>query len=396
MTAWVSQITGGFKEKWNNDEDNKEAVGENAKEIVKGSATVWKACRFLSGNSDAIIKDVAGKQKKDDAQAVRPAFLAGMLLNKKSKVFFNLTIQDIKGGGGKMALWVRHSLLTHIRDTKTGEKFLDSLASSTREGVESVWKDVLKGMGIPEKDRPGMIDKLVDETSWVSLTLVKEKVKAAVLGRIDAALGIAEKIRDDKIFIENFLKVTAARESEKERKAVLKSVGLSGSKAGKIVKLMDEGGKDAWKKAAAELKALLSPLIKHLEKVREEVNAMPLGKYNAILDFKIQRNQILKSVMKGKIKNNFLSAELVKATTDAIVCKIAGETAKAVAIIGSIAALSVVLPASTVAGMGALAHYTFHGGEILIHAVEVMHPIIESAECTMDGMLLLRLGVPTI
>jgi len=392
MTDWVSGIKESAEQKWPAAQQAAEDVKEKAKETAK----LWVDWHPLPLKVfDSIEKSVmpGAVPKKTAGGAKKPAFLSAMLLDEKSEAFYEPPLQGILQGKGKTALWIRHDMLTHLRESGTGDKFLAALLACKREGVECVWNEVLERLGIPEEARPDMVDRLVSETSWVALTLMQDRTQAAVLGKIDAALETAGKIDGDPGYAGKVADFLFLMQKNESRKMALEKMGLSGSEAEKLAALMAGKGEAAAPQVRAALKACASGYVERLEEVRDKVAVMPLGKYNAFLDFQTQRDGILEGLGGEKVKGSFLSQELLKAKFDAAAARIVSKTVKLGCEVGSFVILFALLPPAAALGPGALAKVLLHGGEVLIHGPEILHTVKEAYDGYVDWKLLVNLGV---
>jgi len=392
MTDWISGIKESAKQAWPVLEQGADQVKDKAKE----AAGLWLDWHKLPSKVlDSIGKPAASAAgpAKTQACAKKPAFLAAMLLDAKSEAFYEPPLQGVLQGKGKTALWIRHHMLTHLRESGDGDKFLAALLACKREGVACVWNEVLERLGVTDEARPHMVEKLVDETSWVALTLMKDRVKAAVLGRIDAALDRAGRTAEDAGCAERVTDFLLLLKNHESRKAALETMGFSGSDARDLADLMAGKGEASAPEVKAALEAHAAGQAAHLQEVRDKIGLMPLGKFDALLDFQVQRDEILEGLGGEKVKGSFLSQELLKAKADAAAGRIVTKTVKVGCEIGSFFILGALLPPAAALGPGALAEVLLHGGEVLFHAPLLLHTIMESYETCVDWKLLADLGI---
>jgi hypothetical protein len=392
MTDWISGIKESARETWENMgqgvEDMKDKAGETAQKWVpwdKLPIKLFDSVEKSSSPGEGSCKPAAAFKK--------PAFLSAMLLDAKSEAFYEPPLQGILQGKGKTALWIRHDMLTHLRESGAGDKFLAALLACKREGVACVWNEVLERLGVAQEARPALVEKLVDETSWVALTLMQDRIQAAVLGRIDAALETAGRINKDSAFAGRVADFLLLMHKQGARKTALEMMGLDGSEAEELAALMAAKGEAAADQVKAALKACASGHAQRLEEVRDEVALMPLGKFKAMLDFQVQRDQILKGLGGEKVKDSFLCRELLKAKVDAAADRIVTKTVKIGCEIGSFVFLGALMPPAAALGPAALAEVLLRGGEILFHAPLLLHTVLEAYETWVDWKLLKKLGV---
>jgi hypothetical protein len=387
METTISAVARKLKENWDFAEEKKASVEEKAGEALSGGPGKLKEEKVKV--VDIVVKAAQG-EKKNTKGVARPVFLAGMLLDEKNPAYFKVTAQDIYGGGGKIALWIRHFLLTHLRDNVLEDKFLRSLASAGKEGVEAVWKDVLAGLGVPPEARQGMIGKLVDETSWVALTLVKEKVREKVLEELDAAKGVACKLRDDKVFIAAFAEKLLHLKGDEARKAVLSAAGFKKSDAGDICGLIASKGKSAAGEIKGMLKEHAAAVARKLNDIMDEVRAMDLGKYNALLDFKPELEGVMKGLGQVKAKGDFLSSLVADAQKDAKIGRIAHKTAEILIETSAFVGFTIITGGVVTPGTPLLYEIMWQAGEAVIHGTQLSLSIRSDS---FDARLLEQLGI---
>ena len=383
MTGTVLRAVQGFKEniyEFGYDlEDDKEKTGK------------WKdesaGCVCVKG------KKIADHKGPGFGKAAPPVYMADMLLNGKSADHFEVTLQDIRGGGGKKAGWIRSALLEHIRQKGAGEKFLRSLASTSREGVELVWRKVLDGLGAGAHEQEAMIGGLADETAWVATTLVRHSVKEGVLKDIDNARQVAGEIAGSSEHLANFSKNLVSTKDDARRALKLQAVGFDGDEAMEISLLLADGSPQAAKKAAGRLASGLAGLIGGLDKVREKVAMMPLGKYDALLDFKPELRGVLKNVGAGLGQPDFLSIEILEAECDAYAGSVASACGKLIISVASFAAFSFATAGVINPGTSAALKWLWRAAAGLEFGVDNAPGILDMIQDHKDKVLLKKFDV---
>ena len=383
MTGIVSPAAKGFKEniyEFNQNLDNREG------EIGK-----WKGesaeCVCVTG------KKIGQGMKDSCGKAAPPVYMADMLLIKESADHFEVTLQDIRGGGGKKAGWIRSALLEHIRQKGAGGKFLKSLASTSREGVERVWRKVLDGLGVGGHERQAMIGVLVDETAWVATTLVRDSVKEGVLKDIGNALLVAGEIAGSGEHLKNFAKSLVSTKDDARRALKLQAVGFDKEEAREISLLLADGSPEAAKKAAGRLASGLSGLMKGLGKVRKKIAMMPLGKYDALLDFKPELRGVLKNVGAGLGQPDFLSIAVLEAQCNAYVGSVASTCGKLIISVASLAAFSFATAGIIGPGTSAALKLLWRAASALEFGIDNAPGILDMIQDHKDKALLKDLGV---
>jgi hypothetical protein len=391
MTDWISGIKESAKETWT-------ALGSagDVKDKAVETAGKWDDWKKLPLKVlDSIEKSLTPEEgpKKTAAAAMKPAFLSAMLLDEKSEAFYKPPLEGIAQGKGKSALWIRHDMLTHLRESGAGDKFLAALLACRREGVECVWNEVLEKMGVDGEAREDMVDALVDETSWVALTLMQDRVRSAVLEKIDGAMERAGKLEKDGACADRVTDFLFLMKDDGARKMALEKMGVSASKAEKLASSMAGKGKAAAPEVKAALMACASGYAERLGEVRDKVALMPLGKYSAVLDFQVQRDEVLESLGGEKVKGSFLGRELLKAKADAAAGRIVGKTLEIGCEVGSFFMLRALLPPAAALGPAPLGKILLHGGEALLHGPMALHTVMEAYDDYVDWKLLKDLGV---
>jgi hypothetical protein len=371
MTMGIGKIGEGIQSAWESLEGVAKGAAEGAGEAASQvSKAAKKAPEAAGGILDSIEKSL-GPEKKDYAGVKRPVFFDAMMKNETCGVHFEFDMNDVKGGGGKIALWVRHAMLTHVRENGIEDTFLSSLASTTRDGVEAVWKDVLCGVGVPVKDQPEMISKLADETSWVALTLVKDKVRTGVLEAIDAAHDKAKALQADGAAAGKIVGSLLSMKDDATRLAALAAAGIGGKDAGGIVELLAQKGKGALKEVSAKLGETLPEVIGKLEDLRDKVFSMPLGKFHALLDFEPQLDKVMGSVGAAKNPDGLLATLVDGAKGKAFHWRMAEEFGKFAVLVAATGALSAGIAPAAGVELSLAGKTAFHAAEALVHAAEL-------------------------
>ena len=393
MTMSIDKIGEGIQEAWESIEGVAKEAAQGAKEAAaQVSKAAKKAPEAAGGVLDSIEKSL-GPEKKDYAGVKRPVFFDAMMKNEKNGVHFEFDMNDVKGGGGKIALWVRHAMLTHVREKGVEDAFLSSMASTTRDGVEAVWKDVLCGLGVSGKDQPKMISKLADETAWVALTLVKDKVRTGVLEAIDAACEKAKGLQADGAAAGKIVGSLLSMKDDATRLAALAAAGIGGKDAGGIVGLIAQEGKGAVKEVSAKLGETLPEVIGKLEDLRDEVFSMPLGKFHALLDFEPQLDKVMGSVGAGKNPGGLLSTLVDEAKDKAFSWRVAEELGKFTVLLVATGALSAGIEPTAGVKLSLAGKTAFHVAEILLHAADLSVEVPIALDDHADEKMLETIGM---
>jgi hypothetical protein len=393
MTINIDKIGEGIQSAWESIEGVAKEAAQGAKETAAQASKAAKEAPGAAGGVLDSIEKSLGPEKKDYAGVKRPVFFDAMMKNEKSGVHFEFDMNDVEGGGGKIALWVRHAMLTHVRACGIEDKFLSSLASTTSDGVEAVWKDVLCGLGVPGKDQPKMISKLADETSWVALTLVKDKVRTGVLGAIDAACGKAKALQADGAAAGKIVGSLLSMKDDATRLAALAAAGIGGKEAKGIVELLAEKGKGAVKEVSAKLGESLPGVIGKLEDLRDEVFAMPLGKFHALLDFEPQLDKVMGSVGAAKNPGGLLSTLVDEAKDKAFGWRAAEEFGKFAVLVAATGALSAGIAPTAGVELSLAGKTAFHAAEALVHAAQLSTEVPIALDDHADEKMLETLGM---
>ncbi|MFH1437839.1 MAG: hypothetical protein ABIJ56_19175 [Pseudomonadota bacterium] len=383
MTEAVSQAVKGFKED----------IYEFKYDINPGEEKIGKGKDEPGGNVCVIGKKPADGWPGSCGKTAPPVFMADMLLNKASADHFEVTQQDIMGGGGKKAGWVRSALLEHIREKGAGGKFLRSLASTSREGVELVWRKVLDGLGLKGHEQKAMIGGLVDETAWVATALVRDSVKESVLKVVDNARQVAGEIAGSGEHLENFAKSLVSTKDDARRALKLQAAGFGKDEARRISLLLADGSPEAGKKAAGRLASGLSGLIEGLDKVRAKVAMMPLGKYDALLDFKPELRGVLKNVGAGLGQPDFLSIEVLEAECNAYIGSVASTCGKLIISVASLAAFSFATAGIIGPGTSTALKVLWHAAAALETGADNAPGILDMLQDKKDKALLENIGL---
>ena len=386
MTMGIDKIGEGIQEAWESLEGVAKEAAQGAKEAAK------QAPEAAGGVLDSIEKSLE-TGKKDYAGVKRPVFFDAMMKNEKSDVHFEFDLNDVKGGGGKIALWVRHAMLSHVRACGIEDKFLSSLASTTRDGVEAVWKDVLSGLGVSQENQPKMISKLADETSWVALTLVKDKVRTGVLEAIDATRAKAKALLADGGAAGKIVGSLLSMKDDATRLAALAAAGIGGKDADGIVELLAEKGKGAVKEVSEKLGESLPGAAGKLEDLRDEVFMMPLGKFHALLDFEPQLDKVMGSVGAAKNPGGLLSTLVDEAKDKAFHWRAAEEFAKFAVLVIATGALSAGIAPSAGVELSLAGKAAFHVAEALVHAAQLSIEVPAALDDHADEKMLETLGM---
>jgi hypothetical protein len=364
-------------------EYNDELIEENSGKEKKNTAIMKP---YREKNEQDSIKNFTSMtvktnniSKKND-EFKKPAFLTGMLLDKKSRFYFGLTKQDIYGGGGKIALWIRHSLLTHLRDHNIEDKFLSSLSTTSQEGLKLLWKEVLLSLGVPPDEMDEKVDKLVDETGWVALVLVKEKGRNLVIGQIDKAIGLMKEVCKNDANTKIFTGILLNAGKDEEKKQILKVIGMEEGDIEKVCALFNKKDKSSISEVVEIIKNHAEKTIKILEDVKKEIEWMDLGKFNPLLDFKQQVESVLKDAGCMKGKDDFLSLLVKNETKEAKVNRIISKSVKIASVIVSLVGFSYLTTGVVAAGSPLIHEIAWEAFEFSFHGLELSPEFFEYIE----------------